>query len=615
MAPRGTALPRPGLDLQARSSDGSGGSISVPGVRAPQPEVMRRALNDPAVGRELRQWIVRSRVSEQTADLVISALMACRNDVNGRLVLVRVGLPANLPLPDLSVVVPRARSIMLDSTQLTEIPSSVLRLSELTELSLADNFITQLPEGLWDMARLLHLDLHDNPIAELPQGMGRSGLATLHLHACNLSALPEAMGEMRSLRELWIGGNARLAALPASLANLPPDCEIYVNREQPFRPQDVMLPAEVVFAEDPEPDEGDPGQVPPLHEGVAAWRQALPEATAGLLSAQDESRSPRPDPWVGFAEGDGAPSFATWLHRMHATAGGDSAEVAHGMNALLRRMQDQPEFRQQCFTLAVDALNACEDRVAVGYGHMQAAWLTSRAAAGELSPAQLMEASLQVFNRNVVREFAVAHAKRVQIPGEELEVALALETRLRGRLALPEGVPGMVYANFARSQGRVTDWLVDQALAHVHERQQEPGAGGLGHFLAGLDGAGFTAWVNHLRSRHAGDFEALNHKTQAKHQEVVDALGDAPEADLQAGIESKMLYNQQLTELVWRLTQAPPPEGASGSGVAADPVAAFQAAAAAGRSRERLQRADEPRPHSPRRASPASPARPPASPR
>jgi hypothetical protein len=613
MRPPGSG--EPVLDLHAQPPNHPAGAHSSCSVSLAQPAVTRRASNEREIVQDLHQWVTHSGVTREVAVQVLYALRACRNDADCRLDLSALsapGLPRGSPLPDLSIIVPHARSINLDGNNLTAVPLSLLRLSELTELSLGNNLIAQFPEELCDMASLLHLDLRNNDITELPQGMGRSGLVTLQVPYCRLSALPEGMGEMPRLRALWIGGNPDLAAVPASLANLPPDCQIYVNREQPFRPQDVMLPAEVVFAEDTDTDMDDPDAVPPLHEGVAAWRQALPEAAAGPSSRPRES--PGPDPWVGLGEGDGAPSFAVWLHRMHATAGGNSAEVAFGMEALLRRMQDQPEFRRQCFALAVNALNFCEDRVAVGYDQMQVALLTSRATAGELSPAQLRVASLQVFNRNVLREFAVAHAERVRVQSEELEVALALETRLRGRLALPEGVPGMTNADFAQSGGRVTDRLVEQALAHVHARQREPGPGGFRHFLAGQDSTEFTAWVDHLRSRYGDEFDALNDKVQAKHQEVAEAFGGTPEADLQAGIESKMLYSQALTELVWRLTQRSSAQEASGSGVPAHPVAAFPAAAA-GRARERSQRGDEPRPHSPRSASPAFPTRPTASPR
>ncbi|HET7865132.1 MAG TPA: NEL-type E3 ubiquitin ligase domain-containing protein [Burkholderiaceae bacterium] len=564
---------------------------------------------DPAIGPELRQWIGRSGASREVAEHVVSALMECRNDADGKLDLNGRHLPIDLPLPDLSVVAPHARSVDLGDTDLAAVPPSLLRLSGLTDLALDGNYITHLPAGLCRMASLRHLDLRNNRLTELPEDIGRSGLVTLQVSYCNLSALPESVGQMSSLRELWIGGNPDLAGVPASLANLPQGCAIHVNREQPFRPQDLPLPAEVLFAEDPDLAEVDPGEVPPLQEGVAAWRQAGQADAAGPSSLPGGSSGP--DPWDGFGDEDGAPSFAVWLHRMHATAGGDSAEVALGMNALLNRMQDQPKFRGQCFALAVDALSACEDRVAVGFGLMQAALMSSRAAAGELSPTQLKEASLQLFNRNALREFAVAHAERAGIPGEELEVALALETRLRGRLALPGGVPGMTYANFAWSQGQVTDGLVDQALAHVQARQQAPGAGGLRHFLAGQDEAGFTPWIDHLRSRHAADFEALNDKVQARHLQLAERFGGSPEAHLQAGIESKTLYRQELADLVWRLTQGSVPEGERSAGVQGDAVATFQAASSAARARERARRGGEPRQQSPRNAGPASAPSPP----
>ena len=569
--------------------------------------IVKAALKeDPEIAPELRRWLGQENgVSVDVAALVVSALRECRNDPDGRLTIEGLNLPSN-PLPDLSVIVPHATRVDLSDTNLREVPRSLLCLPGLTRLKLCDTLITQLPEALCDLVKLSRLDLSRTRLAALPQGIGRSGLVRLLVSGCSLSALPPSMGEMKRLRELWIDGNEGLEELPgalAPLATLPADCKIKLNRAQPFSPQDVLsLPAHELFAEDPDPesDADDPAEVPPLDAGVATWLQAAAGPSSG--------GGARPDLWAGFAEEANAPQFAQWLHRMHATVGGDSAEVASGMRVLLHRMQDQPGFRRQCFLLAADAVDACRDRVAMGYSDMQAALLANRADAGELSPGQLLEASLQLFNRNAMQEFAVIHAAGVKIEREELEVALALETRSRGHLALPEGAPGMRYANLARSQGRVTDRIVSNALAHVQARQREPDAGGLKAFLAGQDETEFKPWVEHLRRLHPGDFNALNEETQATYDTTVRTLGDTPEADEQAGVESKALYNQKLADLVWQLTQpllppaGAPQEGAGSTGIPADQVADFQEAATAARARQRLQRGDEP----PRDDSPRS---------
>lgn len=543
--------------------------------------VIRAALNDPAIGPELGRWMQQENgVSEAVAERVVSALTACRSDPKGRLVINGLDLPTD-PLPDLSVIVPHATCVDLDKTDLQGVPQSLLRLPALTHLNLSNNHITQLPEELCDLVALSHLQLHNTNLAALPEGIGRSGLAILDVAGCDLSALPPSMGEMRHLRELWISGNAGLEESPgalAPLAALPPGCEIHLNREDPFSPQDLLsLPAAELFAEDPESDADDPAEVSPLDAGAATWLQA----TAGPSSGGRASSAL----WAGFAEEANAPAFARWLQRMHATAGSGSAEVASGMRTLLRRMQDQPEFRRQCFLLAADALGECRDRVAMGFSHMQAALLADRAAVGELAPGQLLEAALQLFNRNAIQEFAVTHAAGVGIEKEELEVALALETRLRGRLALPEGAPGMRYANFARSQGQVTDQVVSDGLAYVRARQGEAGAGGLKAFLAGQGETGFKPWVEHLRRLHPDDFKTLNEEAQATYDTAVQALGGTPEAHEQAGVESKALFNQKLADLVWRHTQPLLPP--------ADRAADFQAAATAARARQRLQRGDE----------------------
>lgn len=613
----------------------AGASMPPPCASLPASDLAAVALSEPAIAQELDRWIRHSHVAPAVAEQVLSALMACRGDPSGHLILSGVALPENDPLPDLSIVVPHATVIDLAHTGLVEVPLSLLRLHALVDLALNDNTIAWLPEEIGDMARLEVLELHHNELTELPAGICHSRLVALDVSNCLLVALPAAMGEMQSLRRLWLGGNPDLAALPDSLARLHADCEIHVNRAMPFRPHELRQLADEVFAggTDTETSSGSsrgfhgdvssgadtdtdveidsdsdhPAEAPSLIAEVAAWRQA--------------PSSPRPGgqlaAWADFAAEDNAPGFAAWLHRLPDSAGGDSPEVASGVSELLLRMQNQPEFRRQCFALAADAMGACEDRVAMGFGHMQAALLASRAAAGELSPAQLMDASLRLFNRKALREFAVAHARQAQIAGEELELVLALEIRLRDRLALPQGAREMLNEDFVQSRCEVTDAVLDAALAHVHDRQRDPGAGGLKEFLAGQGRSEFTAWADHLLRKHPDAFTAAQTKAQALHEKVVESLGDAPEADVQAGIESKALYRQEFAEVVWRLTQASLPSAATaggqaggaqpdgaGSGVPADQVAAFHAAATAARARQRLQRGDERQSGSPPGSSP-----------
>lgn len=542
----------------------------------------------------LGRWMHHSHVPPEVVDDVARAWAAYRNGAADRLDLSGRSLPPGDPLPDLSGVVPAIGSIDLTNTRLREVPRSLLCLTGLTELALGENPIAELPEEIGTLVGLRDLDLRGTYITGLPGSICQSGVATLVVSDCRLTALPREMGQMRNLRELWIGGNPDLAEVPESLADLHPDCEIHVNREQPFHPHDLLRPAHEVFAYDPEDA---PGETPPLDAAVAAWRQ-------------DSSPRGELDPWTGFAGEDNATSFADWLHAMHGTVSGGSAEVAAGMRRLLRRMEDRPEFRRECFRLAADAMGHCDDRVALGVSRMQAALLISCAGGGELAPALLVDASLKVFNQKALEGFAKAHAAAAGIPDEELEVVLALETRLSGRLALPGGVAGMRNTDFVRGPGKVDNDVVQQALAHVQGLWQDPGADGLKAFLAGQCSFEFMAWAEYLRREHPDDFDTLYRNAQAAHAEAARALGGTPEANEQAGVESKAFYQREFADLVWRLTQAwlpavgiagAQPEGAGRSSIAADRVAAFQEAATAARPRQRLQRGDErPRDESPR---------------
>ena len=62
---------------------------------------------------------------------------------------------------------------------------------------------------------------------------------------------------------------------------------------------------------------------------------------------------------------------------------------------------------------------------------MQAALLASRAAAGELSPPRLHDASIHLFNRHALEVFASKYADKKGVSHESIEVALYLETKLR----------------------------------------------------------------------------------------------------------------------------------------------------------------------------------------
>ena len=72
----------------------------------------------------------------------------------------------------------------------------------------------------WDDTRLLHLYLNDNRLTALPDAIGRlRSLFQLFIHNNQLRALPTTIGQLRSLWELDLHAN-RLTSLPNSVCKL-----------------------------------------------------------------------------------------------------------------------------------------------------------------------------------------------------------------------------------------------------------------------------------------------------------------------------------------------------------------------------------------------------------
>lgn len=260
-------------------------------------------------------------------------------------------------------------------------------------------------------------------------------------------------------------------------------------------------------------------------------------------------------PLAPFAHEPGADSFKDWVHRMvgEVTAWRRTPHVRDGVDILVQRMERDATFRAECFDLSRDTMGYCQDRAVAGYNQMQAALLGSRAAAGELSTAQLHDASIRLFNRHALEAFAWAHANRVRQSEENLPIALYLETHLRKRLALPPSAD-MGLAEYAGDRGKINCMVRRRAVAHVRALHSKAGIQGLPAFLAGQGSVEFTAWMDHLRSKFPADFEKLNQEVGDHLEARTRELGGTMEAREQAGVECKELWAQLSIGMVARLT-------------------------------------------------------------
>ena len=99
-------------------------------------------------------------------------------------------------------------SLVMSNCQLTGLPESIGRLSNLKELHLANNRLTSLPESIGNLSNLTKLYLRDNQLISLPECIGNlSKLAELYLGNNKLKILPESAVDLSSLESLDLSRN------------------------------------------------------------------------------------------------------------------------------------------------------------------------------------------------------------------------------------------------------------------------------------------------------------------------------------------------------------------------------------------------------------------------
>ncbi|CAI5471666.1 unnamed protein product [Closterium sp. Yama58-4] len=112
--------------------------------------------------------------------------------------------------------------VVSECTDLHELPHPLAALTALTTLCLAGSPFVVLPNDIGGLTNLHTLFLKTyRARGTLPSSFTRlASLARLELHECKLDELPEAMGELRRLRELYVLSCPQLQKLPESVAAL-----------------------------------------------------------------------------------------------------------------------------------------------------------------------------------------------------------------------------------------------------------------------------------------------------------------------------------------------------------------------------------------------------------
>ncbi|MCP4440302.1 MAG: leucine-rich repeat domain-containing protein [Aureispira sp.] len=121
-------------------------------------------------------------------------------------------------MPVLVLINPK--KITLITHQLTDLPNDFGKLTNITDLNLAEGNFELFPEPLTKLTRLEHLNLRDNPLKNMEEGIGNwTELRTLSLENCSVYNLPESIGNLTKLETLNLRYN-KLIQLPESIGNL-----------------------------------------------------------------------------------------------------------------------------------------------------------------------------------------------------------------------------------------------------------------------------------------------------------------------------------------------------------------------------------------------------------
>ncbi|RIK29270.1 MAG: hypothetical protein DCC56_13010 [Anaerolineae bacterium] len=118
----------------------------------------------------------------------------------------------------------KLQSLNLSNNQFSELPNSIRRLVHLNTLNLSFNQIEHLPEWLVNLTQLISLDISSNKLfAASPKSLERLGVLTqlrvLNLSFNKLTKLPKSLESLTQLHTLNISSN-QFATLPESLGQL-----------------------------------------------------------------------------------------------------------------------------------------------------------------------------------------------------------------------------------------------------------------------------------------------------------------------------------------------------------------------------------------------------------
>ncbi|CAI8984312.1 RING-type E3 ubiquitin transferase [Pseudomonas sp. IT-347P] len=408
---------------------------------------------------------------------------------------------------------PHLRQLSARQCELTEVPAAITQMRQLRDLDLADNRIVESAEQVRDLRQLETLNLNGNPLRYAPDVGQMDRLTELSLANTRLQSWPQGLFES--------GGRVKprprrfmLDMRDTPINDLP---EVTPGSDQAFILSRArwntsrLSPADMARLGDYRESTGFARQqvfVPAARDELVHWQQ-FPEDEQGfgpsvaLKKYRDES-------WHDLmAEPDSEGFFSVIRHQRF------SEDYRHDRSRrrLTKRVWDMIEaatldsqLREKLFRQVV-APNDCGDLGAQLFNSLGLKVLVSKAYAESFTPEELESrlvrlarsaARLERLNDLAKEEYSRQEQQNLITPNDpstpppdEVEIHLAYETGLAGRLDLPWESEGMLY----QARSGVDQRKIDAAYERIITFEKGDG------LLSKMVNPGSDAfWEHHLRN-------------------------------------------------------------------------------------------------------------------
>jgi hypothetical protein len=407
---------------------------------------------------------------------------------------------------------PNLRELNANHCELTRLPDSIGAMHGLECLRLSSNAITLDPpavEKLRNLTYLEILELDDNPLTLLPDIGRMPRLKTVGLRNTGITTWPTGTFSRRRPREFvldmrgnpinlipevihqspnaWVVGETRL-----DIENLSDLNRFRINQIRQW----LGLPNEIGAS-----------PVIEMPPAISIWTGA-PDVSPGRIKNWEELKHESDSgPFLSFI--NGAEDFADYR------AGGESrTQLLDRLWRMLDAVYIDTPLREKLFTMAKDPVR-CADAGAQLFNNMGIEVLAFEAHVYSTDP-EILENKLVMLAKGSARLELVNDIARADMSSragnpDEVEVYLAYQTGLAGRLDLPWQSESMLY----RAVSGVTDDMIDSAYDTVLSMEK---GDGLVNRMLELD-----FWERFLRETYPSQFEE-NRQVYLSKSEQLDTL-------------------------------------------------------------------------------------------